>query len=126
MLRYSAAQFIAVAMIVSLYSHPESAAAHAIVIDSIPAEGASLPQSPAQVVLRFNARIVPSLAVVDLVFGNGARIALPVPPVRRAAASPDRLAVPLPPLKRGSYTLRYKVLATDGHATLGILHFSVR
>ncbi len=118
---------MSVAMIVSLCTFPAAVWAHAIVIDSFPAEGATLSQPPAHVILRFNAKIIPALAVVNLTTGSGKKIALPhVSDKSTFDASADRLVVTLPHLVKGSYVIRYKVLATDGHATLGILHFNIR
>ncbi len=119
--------FLTVAAVMLLCSRPASVFAHAIVIESSPADGATLREPPTQIVLRFDAKIIHSLAVYDLTSGDGKRIAVPAPRDKRAmAASPDLLVIPVPRLKPGSYVLRYKVLATDGHATLGILHFSIK
>ncbi len=120
--------FVTVAAIMMLLCFlPSSLFAHAIVIESSPADGATLPHPPAQVVLRFNAKIVHTLAVFTLSSSDGKRIAMPPAQDSHAiAAYPDRLVIPLPRLKQGSYVLRYKVMATDGHATPGILHFSIR
>ena len=124
---FPAAFVTAAVMLMSFCMHPVPVLAHAIVIDSYPADGATLSQPPAQVMLRFNAKIIHSLAVLDLVSDEGKRFTLPAPRDKHATATfPDRLVIPLPRLKQGSYTLRYKVLATDGHATLGILHFRIR
>jgi methionine-rich copper-binding protein CopC len=46
---------------------------------------------------------------------------LAVAPVDGAAA----IHVDLPPLAAGSYGLRYKVLAVDGHVTESVLRFTV-
>ncbi len=117
----------AIVMMTSLFTHPVSVNAHAIVIDSIPADGATLTQPPMQVLLRFDAKIIHSLAVVSLISADGRKIALPAAGDNHAAAAfPDRLVIPLPHLRRGAYILRYKVLAKDGHATLGILRFSIK
>ncbi len=126
-IKHSEGYFVAAALIMLLCAHPSSVVAHAIVIDSSPADGAILPQPPTLIVLRFDAKIIHSLAVYDLATVDGKRITMRAPANRRAvAASPDRLVIPLPRLNPGSYVLRYKVLATDGHATLGILHFSIK
>ncbi len=125
--RISAAFVVVAAMTISILNCPRHVFAHAIVIGSDPADGATLPQPPTQVVLRFNAKIVHSLAVYDLASESGKRIVMPARVDKGAIALlPDCLVVPMPRLKRGSYVLRYKVLATDGHATLGILRFSIK
>ena len=42
-----------------------------------------------------------------------------------AATAPERLVIPLQPLAPGTYVLRYRVLAADGHLTEGALRFTV-
>jgi methionine-rich copper-binding protein CopC len=72
--------------------------AHAIVVDSTPREGAVLKQAPDRIQL---------------------------PPSDFSQNAPERLEVLLPPLEPGDYLLRYSVLAADGHATQGVLRFSI-
>jgi methionine-rich copper-binding protein CopC len=51
----------------------------------------------------------------------------PVPlTVPAGSAPPDRLVVPLSPLAAGTYVVRYRVLAADGHLTEGSLRFTIR
>ena len=38
---------------------------------------------------------------------------------------PDTLAYPLPELPPGAYRIKWRVLATDGHLTDGVLSFTV-
>jgi methionine-rich copper-binding protein CopC len=103
-----------------------SAWAHAIVIDSIPEDGAVLASQPMQIILRFNARIEKSLSSVKLLGREGHSFPVRVVSSGNGAASaPDRLVVRLPRLGPGEYTLQYNVLATDGHLTPGVLHFSI-
>jgi methionine-rich copper-binding protein CopC len=97
--------------------------AHAVVVDSAPKNGQTLHTPPQQIELRFNVRIEQSFARASL------RSAIGEPLVLKPARSPDaqsaRLVIPLPALGSGEYELRYKVLATDGHATEGVLRFRV-
>ncbi len=97
--------------------------AHAIVIESNPREGAVLKQAPSRVLLRFNVKIEKALTRVTLTKDN--QQALVLPQVDFNQGSPDRLEVPLPPLEPGNYIMRYSVLAADGHATQGVLRFSI-
>jgi methionine-rich copper-binding protein CopC len=101
-----------------------SALAHAVVIESHPKDGEELSQAPAEIVLRFNARIEKRLVSVDLTSGD--RTSIPLPATRRNEnKAEDRLVVKLPPLTPGIYFLRYKILSTDGHSTLGRLKFII-
>ena len=97
--------------------------AHAIVIESNPREGAVLKQAPGRVQLRFNVKIEKALTRVTLTKDNKQAIVLPQADFNQGA--PDRLEVPLPPLEPGNYIMRYSVLAADGHATQGVLRFSI-
>jgi methionine-rich copper-binding protein CopC len=122
----SAARALTLATGLLLLLLPIAAAAHAIVLDSVPAPNAVLPRPPAQVVLRFNSKIEKQLTRVTLTGGGG-----PPRPVSVAkdvggdAGQPDRIVVPLGPLPPGPYVIRYKVLSADGHVTEGTLRFTV-
>ena len=97
--------------------------AHAIVIESNPREGAVLKQAPGRIQLRFNVKIEKALTRVTLTKDNKQAIVLPQADFNQGA--PNRLEVPLPPLEPGNYIMRYSVLAADGHATQGVLRFSI-
>ena len=97
--------------------------AHAIVIESNPREGAVLKQAPGRVLLRFNVKIEKALTRVTLTKDNKQTIVLPQADFNQGV--PDRLEVPLPSLEPGNYIMRYSVLAADGHATQGVLRFSI-
>ena len=115
------------ALLLCLALYTPAARAHAILVESSPKEGEACRAAPKEVVLRFNARIERQVTRVTLVDGEGKRVALSAPPAdeKGDAAAADRLTVPLPALKPGSYRLEYRVLAADGHATPGLLRFSV-
>jgi hypothetical protein len=98
------------------------ATAHAIVLESVPANDAVLAHAPQRVTLRFNSKIEKQLARVTLSEGRGS--AQPVS-IASDGREPDRLEIPLPPLSPGRYVIRYKVLSADGHVTEGALRFAV-
>lgn len=100
---------------------PPAAQAHAIILESAPAQGSTGP-SPRRLVLRFNSRLEKSLCTVQLVGPRQRSIAL----LRQEAdAPPDTLAYPLPALEPGEYQARWKVMAADGHVTEGAVLFTV-
>lgn len=102
---------------------PAAAYAHAIVLESSPRPGAVLARPPAQITLRFNSKIEKRFTRLTLATGNQ-----PPAPVTAASdepAAPDRLVIPIRSLAPGDYTLRYRVLAVDGHITEGTLRFTV-
>lgn len=99
------------------------AAAHAIVLESVPARDAVLERAPERVILRFNSKIEKRLTRVSISATDGRAVPLPV--VADGSQAPDRISLPLAPLRPGAYVIRYKVLAADGHITEGALRFSV-
>jgi len=108
---------------VALVSSPTLAFAHALVLESRPAQGAQLTEAPREVYLRFNSKLEKHLSHVTIATDKGQPVALPI--AVDGGEKPDRLVLPLAHLGPGSYLVRYKVLAVDGHITEGILRFSV-
>jgi len=106
-----------------LASSPGEATAHALVLESAPAQGATLTSPPTHVFLRFNSKLEKRLSHVSLAAEKGKPVALPISV--NGQDQPDRIDLPLAPLAPGAYVVRYKVLAVDGHITEGILRFSV-
>jgi copper transport protein len=97
------------------------ATAHAVLIGSDPANGSSLAAAPRVAVLRFSEEISPEFSSARLIDGTGQ----PVQAVR-AATDARVLTLRLPQLDSGSYGVVWRVLAEDdGHATSGIVVFSV-
>ena len=106
-----------------LIGHAEHATAHALLVEAIPAEAATLETSPPQLVLRFNSRIEHRLSRAALMLGEDGQ---PQPLTIDAATTPDRLVATLPALAPGSYVVDWQVLSVDGHRVAGKLHFQVR
>ncbi len=106
-----------------LASAPGQAMAHALVLESDPAQGATLTEPPAHVFLRFNSKLEKRLSHVTLSTEKGKPVALPISV--NGQDKPDRIELPVAPLAPGAYVVRYKVLAVDGHITEGVLRFSV-
>jgi methionine-rich copper-binding protein CopC len=99
-----------------------AAAAHSLLLESIPAAGATLPAAPRELMLRFNNRIEKPLSRVRLLDGHGA--IQPVP-LRTEATPADRLTGPLPPLAPGRWRVEWQVLSTDGHVVSGRYDFQI-
>ena len=74
-----------------------------------------------RVTLTFNSGIESGFTKVLLVTERGEERPLEVEP----ANGPSTVSVQLPPLAAGTYGLRYKVLAVDGHVTENVLRFTV-
>jgi hypothetical protein len=111
------------AIAVLLIGFAQQAAAHALLVEAIPAEAATLESSPPQLMLRFNSRIEHKLSRAALMLGEGGE---PQPLTVDAATTPDRLIAPLPALAPGSYVVDWQVLSVDGHRAAGKLRFRIR
>ncbi len=100
--------------------HSGPAAAHAILIDSTPEIHASIPAGHAVMMLKFNSRIDRERSRLTLVAPDHTQTRLPID----KDGPPDMMATQddLPP---GSYTVRWQVLAVDGHITRGDVPFTV-
>ncbi|HYG89377.1 MAG TPA: CopD family protein [Azospirillum sp.] len=96
-----------------------SARAHAVLLESTPADGQVLPAAPDRATLRFNEPV--QVTVLRLIEPSGR--AVPLTP--ETGGPPDRAAAPLPALGRGSHVLSWRLASADGHPLGGSLVFSV-
>ncbi len=98
----------------------QAAGAHAILVGGSPAIGVTLPAGRIAIELRFNSRIDRARSRLTILAPDTTRTVLDTatdapPEMLRAAAT----------LKPGAYTLRWQVLAVDGHITRGDVPFTV-
>ena len=98
-----------------------TAAAHAVIIDSIPAVDAVV-AGDSDVTLHFNSRIDHQRSRLTLIAPDGNASSLTITP----DSAPDIVAAKLTGLAPGQYRLRWMVLAIDGHLTRGDIRFSVK
>ena len=98
------------------------AGAHSLLLESVPAAGATLTSPPPELTLRFNNRIEKSLSRVRLVNGHGVDQPLVVTVGGGAA---DRLTAAMPPLAPGRWRVEWQVLSTDGHVVYGRFEFQL-
>ena len=96
-------------------------AAHAVIIDSIPAVDAVV-AGDSDVTLHFNSRIDHQRSRLTLIAPDGGSSSLAIAP----DSAPDIVAAKLTGLAPGQYRLRWMVLAIDGHLTRGDIRFSVK
>jgi copper transport protein len=95
-----------------------AAYAHAVLIESDPADGSVLAQPPKTVQLRFNEAVAP--AAVSLIDAAGKSREVTV------RATDQSVLVTLPDdLPRGTQVLSYRVVSQDGHPVAGSLLFSI-
>lgn len=99
---------------------PAAARAHAILVESQPAQGGTIPEGHVEFRLRYNSRIDSERSRLTLTRPDHSQSVLPV-----AAGAREDLLVTKTDLSPGSYSLRWQVLAVDGHITRGDLAFTV-
>jgi methionine-rich copper-binding protein CopC len=96
------------------------AAAHSLLLESVPAANATLTTVPKRLTLRFNNRIEKALCRVRLLDADG--VAQPL--LLAVDGEPaDRLTAAMPPLAPGPWRVEWQVLSTDGHVVSGRLEF---
>ena len=110
---------LAAALLLALLA-PSPAHAHAILEESVPAQDGTVAAGRVGIALRYNSRIDKERSRLVLTGPNHDRTPLPI----MQAGSPDVLTTSTD-LKPGAYTIRWNVLATDGHLTRGDVHFTV-
>ena len=96
------------------------AAAHSLLLESVPAANATLTAAPPRLALRFNNRIEKALSRVRLLDAHGVAQPLVVAVDGEPA---DRLTAALPPLAPGPWRVEWQVLSTDGHVVSGRFEF---
>jgi copper transport protein len=109
----------AVLLTLLLAAAAEGAHAHAVLVESTPADGAALASAPDRVTLHFNEPVqVISLRLVD---ERGQATPLAQDP----ETTPDRVEAPLPSLSPGSYVVSWRLLSVDGHPVGGAAFFTL-
>lgn len=121
-----APRLLAAVAIVALLAFAASPAAraHTKLASSEPADGAQLATSPAELVLRFEARVQPHFVNVEVTGPDGTSSRTDAP----AALSEEERVVRVPlraDLPAGGHTVRWSVVSADGHRLEGRLGFSI-
>ncbi|HEX2940710.1 MAG TPA: copper resistance CopC family protein [Rhodopila sp.] len=99
---------------------PGLAQAHAILEDSSPKVGGTVHAGPIDMQLRYNSRIDQGRSRLVLIRADHTQA-----PVSIAPGSPPDLIRCHLDLRPGAYTIRWQVLAVDGHITRGDVPFTV-
>jgi methionine-rich copper-binding protein CopC len=99
---------------------PAAAQAHAILLASRPAAGASVPAGQVAMEFRFNSRIDRVRSRLTLTRPDRSQTVLPI-----RDEGPEELLHTTVALTPGAYTVRWPVLAIDGHITRGDVAFTV-
>jgi methionine-rich copper-binding protein CopC len=96
--------------------------AHAILVEANPAPQGSVSGPDVPVAVRFNSRVDVQRSRLMLVLPDGSSQGLQLDKDSGPAALLSRASG----LRPGRYTIRWQVLAADGHITRGEFHFSVK
>jgi len=113
--------FVAVVCVLCLPAAMVSA--HAVLDNSVPTSGATLEETPLQIVLDFDESVESSLGYIKLFSSNGKRVQLPA--VKADAADASIVRVVPPTLAQDSYVAVYRVISADGHPVEGAITFRV-
>ena len=101
---------------------PRAALAHAFPEAEDPKVGSTVTVPPQQVAIRFNAPIEALFSRLDVLGSSGQHEDEGAPQVN---ADTRTLTVHLKPLTPGEYTVKWSVVAKDGHRTEGSYTFTV-
>lgn len=113
--------WLAAALVCALVVVP-GAAAHAVLVETNPANDAVLGRSPSRILLRFNEPVETAFGSIRVYDGDGDRVD------RGTVERPDAESVAIPvarPLPRGTYTVSWRVVSADSHPVHGAFVFSV-
>ncbi len=98
------------------------ASAHAVLQETVPGSGGSVPTSPGEVTLRYSEPVSVSLGGVRVIDRDGQRV-----DAGKVGHSGDgkTLSVPLKDLDDGVYIVSWRVISTDSHPIKGAFTFRV-
>src|SRR5215475_6810977 len=88
---------------------------HAILKSSTPERGSTVAGPDVDVTLTFNVRVDGARSKVQLLTSDATTVDLP----QAKQPSPDTLVTKITGLAAGAYTIRWQVLAPDGHISRG-------
>lgn len=118
----ASACFVAVALLFGLAG--DGAAAHDGLRRSVPAAGAVLDVAPREIRLTFTRAVDPTLARIELIDPSGRAVDLAAP-----VAHPDSgnvlVAAVTGRLRAGAYTVRWRIVGSDGHPVQGRFGFVI-
>jgi methionine-rich copper-binding protein CopC len=113
---------LALSLMTAVASWPSPSQAHAFPSGAEPAVGSTVSSPPSKVVIHFDNPIEALFTKLDVFDGRGNNEAAGAPVVEA-----DHLAldVALKPIGPGEYTVKWSVVAADGHRTEGSFTFTV-
>jgi methionine-rich copper-binding protein CopC len=102
-----------------LFLLPHAAFAHAVLVKSSPAQGATVKAVDVEITFTYNSRIDAQHSSLHLVGPDGKAQTLAVD----AHAAPNALVAKATALPTGAYRLQWEVQASDGHISRGVIAF---
>jgi copper resistance protein C len=112
---------IVITALLGLMLVPAGASAHAILVASTPAAGASVASGRVDMTFRYNSRIDRARSRLTLTDPDHSASILRIIPTGQA----DTLQTSAELAEPGAYVVRWQVLAIDGHITRGDVPFTV-
>jgi len=109
--------------LVAAAAFSSAAMAHAVIKQSVPAQGAKLAAAPKEVVITFNEKVEKMFTSATLATAAGAIITTAKATID--PANPAILRLPLPALKPGAYVVKWTAVGHDGHRRTGDIGFTV-
>jgi methionine-rich copper-binding protein CopC len=104
-----------------LFLLPHAAFAHAVLVKSSPAQGATVKAGDLDITLTYNSRIDALHSSLHLIGSDGKAHTLSVD----GHAGPNLLVSKAAGLTAGEYKLEWQVQASDGHISRGVVAFRV-
>jgi copper resistance protein C len=120
-LRQNCRRLPALSLLLAFILSSNLAYAHAILVESLPAANSTVAGPSIPIKLRFNVRIDAKRSRLELVGPEKTSTLLSA-----TQPSPDILQAQAEGLKAGAYSLRWQVLAADGHITRGEIPFNIK
>jgi methionine-rich copper-binding protein CopC len=112
---------IVIAALLGITLTPACASAHAILVQSEPAAGAKVPAGRLDLSFSYNSRIDRARSRLTLTSPDHSQSVLKIAP----DGSPNLIETTTNLDAPGAYTVRWQVLAIDGHITRGDVPFTV-
>lgn len=122
MISHRQAAVLTIAMLAMPAASPRIARAHAFPASESPAVGSTMNRAPAEVAISFDNPIEKLFARLQVL--DSAGVAVSAGPLT-LSGDRLRLSMALKTLKPGEYTVKWSVVAEDGHRTEGSFNFTI-
>jgi methionine-rich copper-binding protein CopC len=117
----NAARFVLVAALM-ITLDANAVWAHSFPAQETPSAGQTLPNSPSEISIKFDAPIEHLFAQLQVIGANGTNLATGTPEI---GSDGYTMSVKVPPLAPGDYQVKWAVVCIDTHHTNGSYNFTV-